>query len=90
MKMITTAKIVRFLDLISSPFPKFQKANMIGMKDVRLPSAGSYRTVRTVETISLLSDMSKNLVLLDNITIFGRVFVRIGNACCLACVYSYY
>ena len=33
---------------------------MIGMKDVRLPSAGSYITVRTVENILLLSNRSKD------------------------------
>ena len=33
---------------------------MIGIRDVRMPSAGYYRTVRTVKNIPLLSSRSKD------------------------------
>jgi len=35
---------------------------MIGMKDVRVPSAGSYRTVRTVENIPPFPAQSKRVL----------------------------
>ncbi|MHC4656678.1 MAG: hypothetical protein ACYS91_16920 [Planctomycetota bacterium] len=40
---------------------------MIGMKDVRMPSAGSYNTVRTAEIIQLFPSRSNRvLAMLDN------------------------
>jgi hypothetical protein len=50
-----------------------QKAKVLGRKDVRVPPTGSYITIRTTENIPLLANRSKDLALLDNITICDRV-----------------